>query len=60
MTLHRTTLDQWAAAHEQVLRIVLSLTALVVLVIVASALFGVHIVAPSLQFVPDPAGVLPF
>jgi len=60
MTLSRTTLDQWAAAHEQVLRIVLSLVVTAVLVIMASAVFGVHIQAPSLQLVPDPAGALPF
>lgn len=61
MALQRTTtLGQRIMAHEGLVRVGLVLAAVIVLMLVMTVAFGVHLSGPSFQIVPDPAGTLPF
>jgi len=58
MALHRTTVGQQAAAYANLVRILLIAVAVIAAMLVLTALFGWHQVAPLYQIVPDPAGAL--
>jgi hypothetical protein len=55
MALHQPTLGQRAASYRDLALVLLIVAAVIVLMIVATALFGVHRTGPSLEIVPDPA-----
>jgi hypothetical protein len=58
MALHRTTLGQQVGVFEDLVRVLLIVAAVIVLMLVLTAIFGMHQAVPSLQIVPDPAGAL--
>ena len=58
MALHQRTLGQMAAAHQDLLRVLLIVAAVLVVMLVATAIFGVQQTGPSYEIVPDPAGGL--
>ena len=58
MALHQATLGQRRASHQDLVRVLLIIAAVIVLMIVMTAIFGVQRAAPSYQIVPDPAGGL--
>jgi hypothetical protein len=58
MALHQRTLGQMAVSHQDLLRILLIVAAVIVLMLVATTVFGVQQAGPSYEIVPDPAGVL--
>jgi hypothetical protein len=58
MALHQSTLGQRVASHQDLVRVLLIVAAVIVLMLVMTALFGVHQTGPSYQIVPDPAGGL--
>jgi hypothetical protein len=61
MALHQTTLEPRAAFSQDLVRVLLIVAAVVVLLLVATAIFGVNQIGPSYELTPDPAGVgLPF
>ena len=58
MTLQRMGLGQRAASHQDLVRVLLIVTAVIVLMLVLTAIFGVQQAGPSYQIVPDPASGL--
>jgi hypothetical protein len=61
MALHQTTLGQRVASHQDLVRVLLVVAAVIVLMLVATAFFGVQQTGASYEIVPDPAGLgLPF
>jgi hypothetical protein len=61
MALHQTTLGQRVASYQDLVRVLLIVAAVIVLMLVATAIFGVQQTGPSYEIVPDPAGLgLPF
>lgn len=61
MTLHQSTLGQRIAPYEDLLRALLIVVAVIAVMLVATAVFGVARTGPSFDIVPDPAGLgLPF
>jgi len=55
MALHQLSLAQRVASHQDLLRVLL-VVAVVLLMLVLTAVFGIHQGVPSYQIVPDPAG----
>ncbi|HEX7471757.1 MAG TPA: hypothetical protein VF323_01645 [Candidatus Limnocylindrales bacterium] len=62
MALHQSTLAQRVASYPDLLRALLIVAAVIVLMLVATVIFGVHDTGSAYDIVPDPAsGVgLPF
>ena len=61
MVLHQTTHEQRTASHQDLVRVIIIIASVIVLMLVATAIFGVQQTAPSYEIVPDPAGLgLPF
>jgi len=58
MTLQRMTLGQRAASYQDLVRVLLIVTAVIVIMLVLTAIFGVQQTGPSYQIVPDPASGL--
>lgn len=58
MALHRTTLGQRADSYQDLVRVLLIVAAVIVVMLVLSAIFGVQQTGPSYQIVPDPASGL--
>ena len=58
MTLQRMTLGQRAASYQDLVRVLLIVTAVIVLMLVLTAIFGVQQTGPSYEIVPDPASGL--
>jgi hypothetical protein len=58
MALHRTTLGQRADSYRDLVRVLLIVAAVIVVMLVLSAIFGVQQTGPSYQIVPDPASGL--
>ena len=58
MALQRTTLGQRAASYPDFVRVLVLVAAVIVLMLVLTAIFGVQQVGPSYQIVPDPASGL--
>jgi hypothetical protein len=60
MALHPTSQVQHAARHDLTYALVLGI-AIIALMVIASLVFTLNLTVPSLEFVPDPAGLeLPF
>jgi len=57
MALHQPTLGR---TSQDLLRVLLIVIAALAVILVATAILGVPGSGPSLEIVPDPAGVLPF
>jgi hypothetical protein len=61
MALQQSTLGQRVASHQQLLLALLVFVAVIAVMLVATAIFGVTRIGPSYEIVPDPAGLaLPF
>lgn len=60
MALHRTASGPQAVLNRDLVRIFLIAVAVIVLMIAITVVFGVHLLPPSYQIVPDPAGTLSF
>lgn len=58
MALQRSTLGQRDASYQDLVRAVLIAAAVIVLMLVLTAVFGVQQTGPSYQIVPDPASGL--
>ena len=58
MTLHQSTLGQRIAPYQDLVRVLLVVVAVIALMLVMTAVFGVHQAVPSYQIVPDPAAGL--
>lgn len=58
MTLHQSILGQQIASHQDLVRTLLIVAAVIVLMLVMTVVLGVHQAVPSYQIVPDPAGGL--
>jgi hypothetical protein len=58
MALHRTTFGQRADFYRDLVRVLLIVAAVIVVMLVLSAIFGVQQTGPSYQIVPDPASGL--
>jgi hypothetical protein len=58
MALQRMTLGQRAASYQDLVRVPLIVAAVIVLMLVLTAIFGVQQAGPSYQIVPDPASGL--
>ena len=58
MALQRMTLGQRAASYQDLVRVLLIVAAVIVLMLVLTAIFGVQQAGPSYQIVPDPASGL--
>jgi hypothetical protein len=58
MTLQRMTLGQRAASYQDLVRVLLIVAAVIVIMLVLTAIFGVQQTGPSYQIVPDPASGL--
>lgn len=58
MALYRTTLGQRADSYRDLVRVLLIVAAVIVVMLVLSAIFGVQQTGPSYQIVPDPASGL--
>lgn len=58
MALHQRTIAQWATSHQDFVRVLLIVAAVIVLMLVATAVFGVQQAGPSYEIVPDPVGGL--
>ncbi|HSL34502.1 MAG TPA: hypothetical protein VK871_12675 [Candidatus Limnocylindrales bacterium] len=60
MALHPTSQVQQAARHDLTYALALGI-AIIALIVIASMVFTLNLTVPSLEFVPDPAGLeLPF
>ncbi len=61
MALHQTTLEPRAVSPQDLVRVLLILAAVVVLMLVATAILGAQLTPPPYEITPDPAGLaLPF
>ena len=61
MALQQITHGHKAASYEDLVRAVLIVAAIIVLMLVATVVFGVGRTGPAYEIVPDPAGLgLPF
>jgi hypothetical protein len=58
MALHQGTLGQRAASYQDLVRVLLIVAAVIVLMLVATVIFGVQQTGPSYEIVPDPASGL--
>ncbi len=58
MALQRMTLGQRADSYRDLVRVLLIVAAVIVLMLVLTAIFGVQQTGPSYQIVPDPASGL--
>jgi len=61
MALQQTTLASRVASHPDLVRALVVLAAVIALLLVATAIFGVQVAGPSYDLTADPAGLaLPF
>ncbi len=60
MALHQTTLESRAVSIREIGRVLLVIGTAIVLMLVATVIFGVNEPGPSYELTTDPAGVLPF
>lgn len=61
MALQQRTFDQHPALYRDLLRVLLIAVAAIVVIVAMTVVFGLAGTGPSLQIIPDPAGVgLPF
>ena len=60
MAAPQPTLLQRASSHEDLLRALVMIVAIVAALAVLTAVFGVTHSGPSYELIPDPAGALPF
>lgn len=61
MALHPTSLRQQVASYRDLVSVLLVVAAVIVLTLALTAILGVQQPGPSLELVPDPAGLgLPF
>lgn len=61
MALHQGAFGQRSASYQDLVRALLVVAAVIVLMLVATAILGVQTTAASYEIVPDPAGIaLPF
>ena len=62
MALQSTAYRQQAASYQDLVRVLLVIVAVVALMLVLTAILGVHQAGPSYEIVPDPAAAvgLPF
>ena len=62
MALGSTAHRQRATSYQDLVRVLLIIVAVIALMLVLTALFGVHHAGPSYEIVPDPAAAigLPF
>ena len=58
MALQRTTLGQRAVPYRDLIRVLVIVAAVIVLMLVMTAMFGVQQTGPSYEIVPDPASGL--
>jgi len=58
MVLQRTTLGQRAVPYRDLIRVLVIVAAVIVLMLVMTAMFGVQQTGPSYEIVPDPAAGL--
>ena len=58
MALQGTTLGQRVASYPDLVRVLLIVVAVIVLMLVLTAIFGVQQTGPSYEIVPDPASGL--
>jgi hypothetical protein len=58
MALHQSTLGQRIASNQDLVRALLIVAAVIVLMLVMTAIFGVQQTGPSYEIVPDPASGL--
>ncbi|HEY5275118.1 MAG TPA: hypothetical protein VIK38_01035 [Coriobacteriia bacterium] len=58
MTLNRTILGLRGASYPDLLRVLLIIAAVIVVMLVLTAIFGVQQLGPSLEIAPDPASGL--
>lgn len=58
MALQRTTLGQRAVSYPDLVRVLVIVAAVIVLMLLLTAVFGVQQAGPSYQIVPDPASGL--
>jgi len=58
MALHQSTLGKRAASYPDLVRVLLIVAAVIVLMLVLTAIFGVQQTGPSYEIVPDPASGL--
>ena len=57
MALHQTTDARRATLYQGLLRAVVIGVAIIALMLVATAVFGVQLTGPGYDIVPDPAGI---
>ena len=61
MALHQSTHEERAGSYQSLLWVLVIIAAAIAVLLVVTAIMGVQGTGPSLELVPDPAGVsLPF
>jgi hypothetical protein len=60
MALHHDRSDSRTASRDDLIRALVLAAAVIVLMAIATVIFGVDLTGPSLEFAPDPAGAMPF
>ena len=58
MALQQTTLQERARSHADLVRVLLTIAAVIVVMLALTAVFGVGQTGPSYEVVPDPAAGL--